>query len=79
MYIISYISKAERELGALIKTAQREARELGNTDALKELRTLGQVYITHREVNLSIYYLKRLLFFLVNRKILQTLFFSRCP
>ena len=55
MYIISYISKAERELGTLIKTAQREARELGNADALKELRTLGHVYITHREVMYRVY------------------------
>ena len=52
MYIISYISKAERELGTLIKAAQNEARQLGNDDAMKELRTLGQVYITHREVRL---------------------------
>ena len=50
MYIVSYVTKAERELGQLIKTAQREAREEGNLDAVKELRHLGRVYVSHREV-----------------------------
>ena len=50
-YIVSYVTKAERELGQLIKTAQREAREEGNLDAVKELRHLGRVYVSHREVN----------------------------
>lgn len=50
-YILSYISKKESEEGQLLKSAQKEARE-GNVDAVKELRTNGQVYVTHREVSI---------------------------
>jgi hypothetical protein len=50
-YILSYISKKESEEGELLKAAQKEARE-GNHDAVKELRTIGQVYVTHREVSI---------------------------
>lgn len=55
MYIVSYISKAERELGLLLKTAQKQAREHHNMDAIKELRTLGQIYVHHREVTLQLF------------------------
>ncbi|KAJ8030338.1 ATP-dependent DNA helicase RRM3 [Holothuria leucospilota] len=50
MYIVSYISKAEREMGDLLKTAQQEARE-GNLNAMDELRKLGSLYLHHREVS----------------------------
>lgn len=50
MYIISYISKAEREMGDLLKTAQQEARD-GNLQVMDELRKLGSVYLHHREVS----------------------------
>ena len=50
MYIVAYISKAEREQGLLLKNAQKEAREEGNLDAVKELRHLGHIYLNHREV-----------------------------
>lgn len=50
MYIISYITKAEKELGELIKAAQREARQ-NNEEAIQELRKLGNVYLTHREIS----------------------------
>ncbi|XP_013405048.1 uncharacterized protein LOC106169925, partial [Lingula anatina] len=49
-YIVSYISKKESEEGELLKAAQKEARE-GNTEAVNELKTLGKVYITHREIS----------------------------
>lgn len=49
-YIVSYISKKESEEGELLKAAQREARE-GNANALTELRKIGRVYLTHREVS----------------------------
>ncbi|XP_072015048.1 uncharacterized protein [Amphiura filiformis] len=49
MYIVSYISKAEREMGDLLKNASKEARE-GNSEAITELQKLGSVYLTHREV-----------------------------
>ncbi|XP_014678447.1 PREDICTED: uncharacterized protein LOC106818239 [Priapulus caudatus] len=48
--IASAFLKKESEEGALLKAAQKDARE-GNEDAVKELRTIGQVYVTHREVS----------------------------
>ena len=50
MYIVSYISKAEREMGQLLKSAQEEARE-GNSNVMDELRQLGSMYLNHREVS----------------------------
>ncbi len=47
---MSYISKAEKELGNLIRKAQEEYRE-GNVDATQELKLLGDVYVTHRAVS----------------------------
>ena len=50
MYIVSYITKSEREMGDLLKNAQREASE-GNTDAIQQLRKLGSVYLQNREIS----------------------------
>ena len=50
MYIVSYITKAEREMGDLLKNAQKEDSE-GNNDATKELRKLGSVYLQNREIS----------------------------
>ena len=49
-YILSYISKKESEEGQLLKEAQREARE-GNDGAITELRKIGRIFLTHREVS----------------------------
>ncbi|XP_072052002.1 uncharacterized protein [Amphiura filiformis] len=51
MYMLSYITKSEREMGDLLRNAQREARELGNDDAVSQLRKLGSVYLQHREIS----------------------------
>lgn len=47
MYILSYITKAEHEMGALLKQAQAEARQ-GNTDPVTELKCLDSIYLNHR-------------------------------
>lgn len=44
MYIVSYISKAEREIGDLLKRVQKEATE-GHQEPIKQLRRLGNVYL----------------------------------
>ncbi len=44
VYIISYISKAEREMGLLLANAQKEAQKQGNMDAKHALRKLGSVF-----------------------------------
>ncbi|KAI8513472.1 hypothetical protein Bbelb_101110 [Branchiostoma belcheri] len=49
-YIVSYISKAEREMGKLLKQAQKEARE-GNEDVVTETKKVGTKYLHHREVS----------------------------
>ena len=56
MYILSYITKAEREMGDLLRNAQKEAVE-GNVDAVAQLRNLGSLYLQHREISVmgSIY------------------------
>ncbi|XP_042610591.1 uncharacterized protein LOC122144028 [Cyprinus carpio] len=51
VYIISYISKSEREMGLLLANTQREASTQGNTDARQALRKLGSVYLHNREVS----------------------------
>ena len=55
-YILSYISKAERQVGDLLKNAQNEARQ-EDSDALTELRKVGNVYLHSRELSVmeSIY------------------------
>ncbi|XP_048251539.1 uncharacterized protein LOC125379306 [Haliotis rufescens] len=50
VYIISYISKAEREMGLLLNHAQKEANK-DNTDAKCALKKLGAVYLHNREVS----------------------------
>ena len=48
MYVASYIMKTERSMGELLKRASAEAR----TDELKsQLRKVGSVFLTHREVS----------------------------
>lgn len=51
MYIVSYISKAERELGDILRKAQEEAEE-GNTYPVRQLQKLGDVYINAREISI---------------------------
>ena len=51
MYIVGYITKSEREQGDLLRKAQREAAE-GNTEPLKLLQKLGNIYLTHREISI---------------------------
>ncbi|KAI4883077.1 hypothetical protein NFI96_008887 [Prochilodus magdalenae] len=51
VYIISYISKAEREMGLLLSHTQKEATEQGNLDAKQALRKLGSVFLHNREVS----------------------------
>ncbi|TKS65838.1 ATP-dependent DNA helicase PIF7 [Collichthys lucidus] len=50
VYIISYISKAEKEMGLLLQCAQREAAKEGNRDAKDSLKHLGSVYLHNRDV-----------------------------
>ena len=51
MYIMSYITKAEHELGDLLKRCQKEYKE-GNLQPIKQLRTLGNVYLNAREISI---------------------------
>ncbi|VDH93803.1 Hypothetical predicted protein [Mytilus galloprovincialis] len=50
VYIISYISKAERELGLLLLQTKNEA-EKGNVNAQQTLKTIGTSYLHHREIS----------------------------
>nr|XP_043868972.1 uncharacterized protein LOC122758736 [Solea senegalensis] len=50
VYIISYISKAEKEMGLLLSNAQREAAKEGNVSAKEALKKLGGVYLHNRDV-----------------------------
>ncbi|XP_062596168.1 uncharacterized protein LOC134257593 [Saccostrea cucullata] len=50
VYIISYISKSEREMGMLLKQTKLEAEE-GNVDARKTMKKIGSAYLHHREVS----------------------------
>ncbi|XP_065942676.1 uncharacterized protein [Magallana gigas] len=50
VYIVSYISKSEREMGMLLKQTKVEAHE-GNLDAKQTLKKIGSAYMTHREVS----------------------------
>lgn len=49
-YILSYISKAEMEMGDLLKNAQKEAYD-GNTDAADAMRKIGHAYLQNRELS----------------------------
>ncbi|XP_062572298.1 uncharacterized protein LOC134234263 [Saccostrea cucullata] len=50
VYIISYISKSEREMGMLLKQTKLEAEE-GNSDARQTMKKIGSAYLHHREVS----------------------------
>ncbi|XP_062567225.1 uncharacterized protein LOC134229488 [Saccostrea cucullata] len=50
VYIVSYISKAEREMGMLLKQTKLEAEE-GNFDARQTMKKIGSAYLNHREVS----------------------------
>uniref|UniRef100_UPI00358E7FB6 uncharacterized protein n=1 Tax=Myxine glutinosa TaxID=7769 RepID=UPI00358E7FB6 len=50
VYIISYISKTEREMGLLLEHARKEAFN-GNEDAKQALKKLGAIYLHNREVS----------------------------
>ncbi|XP_062612709.1 uncharacterized protein LOC134274433 [Saccostrea cucullata] len=50
VYIISYISKSEREMGMLLKQTQVEAAE-GNLSAHDTIKRVGSAYLNHREVS----------------------------
>ncbi|XP_062601396.1 uncharacterized protein LOC134263100 [Saccostrea cucullata] len=52
VYIISYISKSEREMGMLLKQTKVEAEE-GNLDAHQTLKRIGSAYLHHREVSVQ--------------------------
>nr|XP_022308223.1 uncharacterized protein LOC111114232 [Crassostrea virginica] len=49
VYIVSYISKSEREMGMLLKQTKIEAEE-GNENARSTLKKIGSAYLNHREV-----------------------------
>nr|XP_054591529.1 uncharacterized protein LOC129155826 [Nothobranchius furzeri] len=50
VYIISYMSKSEREIGLLLANSQREAAKDGNLSAKEALKSLGNVYLHNRDV-----------------------------
>ncbi|XP_062609123.1 uncharacterized protein LOC134270887 [Saccostrea cucullata] len=50
VYIISYISKSEREMGMLLKQTKNEAEE-GNLSARQTMKKIGSAYLHHREVS----------------------------
>lgn len=50
VYIISYISKSEREMGMLLKQTKIEATE-GNLSAKQTIKKIGSAYLNHREVS----------------------------
>ncbi|XP_062571478.1 uncharacterized protein LOC134233522 [Saccostrea cucullata] len=50
VYIISYISKSEREMGMLLKQTQVESAE-GNLSARQTMKRIGSAYLNHREVS----------------------------
>ncbi len=48
MYIASYVLKPEKGMGHLLK---QTAKEMANEDIQKQLRKLGSVFLTHREIS----------------------------
>lgn len=50
VYIISYISKSEHEIGQLLDVAQKEAFN-GNLDTKEALKQIGSIYLHSREVS----------------------------
>ena len=54
MYILSYISKSEHELGEILKTALEEIKEQNcPSDLRTQMKKLGSVYFDHREVSVQ--------------------------
>ena len=54
MYILSYISKSEHELGMIMKAAQEEiAAENVESDLRKKMKKLGSVYFENRELSIQ--------------------------
>ena len=52
VYIISYISKAEREMGMLLRQTKLEAEE-GNMNARQTMKAIGSAYLHNREVDVQ--------------------------
>ena len=52
VYIISYISKAEREMGMLLRQTKQES-EQGNMNAKQTMKAIGSAYLHHREVGVQ--------------------------
>ncbi|XP_026187397.1 uncharacterized protein LOC113145179 [Mastacembelus armatus] len=50
VYIVSYISKAEREIGLLLGNAHKEASK-GNASAQEAMKKIGSVYLHNRDVS----------------------------
>ncbi|XP_052441444.1 uncharacterized protein LOC127981121 [Carassius gibelio] len=50
VYILSYITKAEQEMGLLLQRAQNEAMN-GNLEAKASLKQLGSMYLHNREIS----------------------------
>lgn len=50
VYMISYLSKSEREMGMLLRQTKLEAEE-GNFDARQTLKKIGSAYMHHTEVS----------------------------
>lgn len=50
VYIISYISKAEHELGLLLQQTKNEAVE-GNLNAQEAMKKVGTAYLDHRKIS----------------------------
>ena len=49
MYILSYVSKGERQMGELLKAAAKECQNDGSIK--QQLRKLGNVFLTHSELS----------------------------
>ena len=50
VYIIWYITKAEKEMGLLLQNAQGEATKQDNVNAKEALKHLGSVYLHNKDV-----------------------------
>lgn len=50
VYIISYISKSEREMGMILRQTKIEAEE-GNRSACETLKKIGSAYLSHKKVS----------------------------
>lgn len=50
VYVVSYISKAEREMCMLLKQTEIEASE-GNMNAKETMKKIGSAYLSNREVS----------------------------